>query len=476
MNFVKLVLLGSSSTIIMTCAGQAADLPTRRAQPADFVRVCTVGGMAGFVLPGSDTCLKISGYFTAQVGGGDLKPQFNWTYGDGPKGTNGLPVGKGYVTDGLSASERSALGWTTRANIAFDARQDTAYGVLRGFADLNIDNGNGYDTTGVGGYIERAYVQWGGLTVGKANSFFNFGGGYGWLGTFSPGQTGFNQPDEIAYTATFAGGLSATIAAQSSGSNSPAFASGAYVNSANGAASVGWAGSGSGTNMSGNYNWLGMEAPDLVAVLRADENWGAAQVSGVGHQVRVEDALAFTEDKWGWGVLGGAKINTPTLGDGDAITFDAVWTRGTFFYSGIPSGMWGENGQVNGNGLPMYSGDTWSNGNGTWATPTAWSAALNYEHHFSSTVSLDPEFSYAQLHWSGLAPGSGISSDGHSWIFGGVAHWDPVLHLDITGEAHYETTYQSTPATYLAYPGNGPTAFPHYASGIGTRFYITRDF
>ena len=40
----------------------AADLPTVKAATIAYVRTCNVGGMAGFVIPGSDTCLNISGY------------------------------------------------------------------------------------------------------------------------------------------------------------------------------------------------------------------------------------------------------------------------------------------------------------------------------------------------------------------------------------------------------------------------------
>ena len=69
-------------------------------------------------------------------------------------------------------------------------------------------------------YLNLAYVTWAGITAGKAPSFFSFtGGGAGWANFFSPDQQGFNQPDLLAYTASFGGGFSATIAAQSTGSN-----------------------------------------------------------------------------------------------------------------------------------------------------------------------------------------------------------------------------------------------------------------
>src|ERR1700733_9448051 len=61
---------------------------------------------------------------------------------------------------------------------------------------------------------------WAGITAGKAPSFYSFtGGGAAWYNFFSPDQQGFNQPDLLAYTASFGGGFSATVAAQSPGSN-----------------------------------------------------------------------------------------------------------------------------------------------------------------------------------------------------------------------------------------------------------------
>ena len=78
-------------------------------------------------------------------------------------------------------------------------------------AEIQIETGNGFDTTGNSAYINLAYVTWAGLTAGKAPSFFSFtGGGAGWANFFSPDEQGFNQPDLLAYTATFGGGASAT--------------------------------------------------------------------------------------------------------------------------------------------------------------------------------------------------------------------------------------------------------------------------
>src|SRR6202020_1231936 len=66
MTLIKSILLGSAAGLVAAAGAQAADLPTRKAAPVEYVKVCNVGGMAGFVIPGSDTCLKIGGYISAQ--------------------------------------------------------------------------------------------------------------------------------------------------------------------------------------------------------------------------------------------------------------------------------------------------------------------------------------------------------------------------------------------------------------------------
>src|SRR5438105_5973212 len=76
MTLMKSFLLGSGAAIVAVAGAQAADLPTKKAAPAEYVKICNVGGMAGFVIPGSDTCLKISGYITAQIEGGNLQTNY----------------------------------------------------------------------------------------------------------------------------------------------------------------------------------------------------------------------------------------------------------------------------------------------------------------------------------------------------------------------------------------------------------------
>ena len=190
MTLMKSILLGSAAGILAVASAQAADLPTRKAAPAEYVKICNVGGMAGFIIPGSDTCLKIGGYITAHFSAGNIDNNYAWTAG-ALRGTS-LTESPGNL--------RSDIGFFMRTNISLDTRTNTAYGVLRGYAELQVDTGNGFDnttgpasgTTPFGGlgsyaYMNLAYLQWAGITAGKAPSFFSFfGGGEGWDNLFSP--------------------------------------------------------------------------------------------------------------------------------------------------------------------------------------------------------------------------------------------------------------------------------------------------
>jgi Porin subfamily len=77
MTLIKSILLGSAVGLVAVASAQAADLPTRKAAPVEYVRVCNVGGITGWTLPGSDTCVKIRGYMTAHYIGGNLSNQYN---------------------------------------------------------------------------------------------------------------------------------------------------------------------------------------------------------------------------------------------------------------------------------------------------------------------------------------------------------------------------------------------------------------
>ena len=109
MTLIKSMLLGSAAAIVAVAAAQAADLPTRKAAPVQFVQICNVGGIVGWVLPGSDTCVKLSGYITGQFVGGNLNAQYNFADSFTAHTVEGAPELRSRTSMGASVGSRPKL-------------------------------------------------------------------------------------------------------------------------------------------------------------------------------------------------------------------------------------------------------------------------------------------------------------------------------------------------------------------------------
>ncbi len=157
MNLVKSLALGSSAVLAVVAGAQAADLPSKNGAPAaEYVKVCKGGDIAGFVIPGSDACLKISGYVSAQIAMGDVADKY-WA------SASGLRAASSYAGD---------IGYYTRGQVNFDAVTNTAMGPALSHVELRADAGDSrFDWTSRTA-LNAAYVQWAGFTVGKHSSFY----------------------------------------------------------------------------------------------------------------------------------------------------------------------------------------------------------------------------------------------------------------------------------------------------------------
>jgi hypothetical protein len=544
MTLIKSLLLGSAAGIVAVGAAQAADLPTRKAAPVEYVRVCNVGGITGWTLPGSDTCVKFSGYMTAHVIGGNLSNQYNSagaitsaidgavdpfaaarlsqvlmvqggdhavsifngsavpiTLPSGAVIAPGAPIGATLPNQKNAIFNRDTTGWNIRANLGFDLASNTAYGPLIGHFDINSDLGNGLDSPrGSFTYVNTGYVTWAGITAGKAQSFYSFiGGGDNWNNFFSPDQKGFNEPLLLAYTASFGGGFTATLAAQSQGTNG---SSGGGTNMTGGYSS-----GGNGPSVTGPTTFGGERWPDIVGALHVKQGWGEAQVSAVIHNVNVKDygftdsagcgvlvasVCNATESKVGWGVDAGVKINLPSFGAGDDVILTGSYTQNAAWYSGLPDAMNGENGQVNGNGQPMILGDAYFNPlTNAWSTPRAWSVSTLIEHHWTPTIYTDLEGSVGGINWSGMnggicIPGTAcvgtgvLSPKAITYLIGADIGWNPVTNLNFDLELMYQHVNQDRPTALVGTVYNTgafiPGAWQGDSSGFQGRLRITRYF
>ncbi len=187
MTLIKSILLGSAAGIVAVAGAQAADLPTKKAAPvAQYVKICNVGGITGWTMPGSDTCLKISGYMTAQFTGGNLNTQYN--YASYSTVANAVALSNPALaatlntlaavsnqatqrvliaasdTQGNSTFYRPATGWSARAALVFDFASNTAYGPLLGHIGIQDDVGNGFELLTPASPANITYLDQGYLT------------------------------------------------------------------------------------------------------------------------------------------------------------------------------------------------------------------------------------------------------------------------------------------------------------------------
>ena len=167
---IKSLLLGSAAALVAVSGARAADaIIVAEPEPVEYVRVCDAFGTGYFYIPGTETCLRISGYVRFDVFGGELFENTSAT-GDGTYNIN------------------------TRFTLRTSTASETELGTLRtytetrfNFADNNYTGG--FNAAGAfvpgTGYIHGtsvslnfAWIQLGGLRVGKDESFFTTWTGY----------------------------------------------------------------------------------------------------------------------------------------------------------------------------------------------------------------------------------------------------------------------------------------------------------
>ncbi len=152
-------------------------------------------------MPGTDMCIKIGGWVRAEVSWG--------VNGNSTTGSFGSDYNNRYTNNF----------WTReRGYITADAREQTAYGVARGYIAVGIASQNqGNEVPASQANINRAFVQWAGFTAGQSVSFFDFYPAAAQLyraGNLPSEDSGDGGWWVWGYTAQFGGGFSATLSAE----------------------------------------------------------------------------------------------------------------------------------------------------------------------------------------------------------------------------------------------------------------------
>lgn len=217
---IKGILLGSATALAAVSGAHAADAIVAAApEPAEYVRVCDAFGTGYFYIPGTETCLKISGYVRAEVDYSSLNGGRNWNA-------------------------------QTRGLVTFDAKNDSEVGTIGSTITVRAwQGGSTYplntatvpagttapsDTNSL--ELDEAFLTVGGFQVG---SFYNY-----W-DTGLSGETdslGSNRLNSIAYnykSDTFFAGIAVDELSGFSGTDTSISDTGAFVKSYNRDNSVG---------------------------------------------------------------------------------------------------------------------------------------------------------------------------------------------------------------------------------------------
>jgi len=306
---IKRLVLGTAAGALAVTGAQAADLPVV-VEPVDYVRICDAFGVGFFYIPGTETCLRVSGR---------VRADYNVYFGEGDNDDVGILGGLGFDDDGDDGYRFRA-----RAYIYMDSRTNTEFGLLRAFTevyftsqfgrgDASDNGGNGLDTT-----LNRAFIQFGGLTFGRTQSFYDFLDTYYSAGqTFGPVGISDVTTNLIAYTFAFGNGFSASISLEDEYGRRNGFYN---------------------DTLFANVEYQGSRIPDIVGNIRVDQGWGSAQLMAAGHYSEFfDDVGAFQfggEEEYGFAVGGGVSVNVP-FGNGTEVGIQAHYSHGATSYTGM---------------------------------------------------------------------------------------------------------------------------------------------
>jgi len=157
MTLTKSLLLGSSATLVAVAGAQAADLPSKKAAPATYVKVCDAYGAGFFVIPGTDTCVKIGGYVRAEYQYVAPQATSQLVFSSSTKNRGGVsPTLASAGTNAIGVVSSAATGdMGTVYNILKSSSVPTTTGVItagNGMTRWDNQTAAGITATAVGGY------------------------------------------------------------------------------------------------------------------------------------------------------------------------------------------------------------------------------------------------------------------------------------------------------------------------------------
>ncbi|WP_375651018.1 porin [Bartonella sp. OT172YNZD] len=190
---IKSLFLSSTAAFLVISGAHAASTIIAEPEPVEYIRVCDAYGKGYFYIPGTETCMRLSGNVRADFIGGDNIDA---------------------TTETELNNKRKTYGASSRLTLVFQAASETEMGTLRSYARIYSNWGDGVDITGA--KLAAAYIELGGFRVGLDDTIFNsWTGGYGdVLNDDSIAPAGTTRTNFISYTFNGDSGFSAIIGAE----------------------------------------------------------------------------------------------------------------------------------------------------------------------------------------------------------------------------------------------------------------------
>ena len=188
---LKTLLLGSAASLMAVTGAQAADAVVED-EAVEYVRVCETFGTGYFFIPGTETCIKLSG---------DVR--IDYAYDDFDNDVAEVtdfatPAGVGAVIGGDGGDGR----WRTRGRVEVSTASETDLGTVTTFTRLQ-----GSSDSGVAGpvFVDQAIIGIEGFSAGFGDNYWSRNIGFGLVGGITDGLYGYDNANYAEYTYEVAG-------------------------------------------------------------------------------------------------------------------------------------------------------------------------------------------------------------------------------------------------------------------------------